>query len=194
MRSISARKGINTSPAFDASGARIGLTLSSDGNPEIYLINLDGTGKSRLTTSYATDTSPSFSMDGKAWSSAPPGQVILRFSLWRLATKNLRRLTYEGKYNSEPGFSPRGDLVVFSSLAANGKYYIATIKTDGTNFRVLPETGLGDESPAFSPDGRLIAFAGADGNIYITDLLGTISVPITAGGGFSEPSWSPLMK
>jgi TolB protein len=194
VRSISGRKGINTSPAFDATGSRIGLTLSSDGNPEIYLINLDGTGKTRLTTSYATDTSPSFSIDGKSMVFCSSRAGNPQIFIMDLATKNVRRLTYEGKYNSEPVFSPRGGLVVFSSLAANGKYYIATIKTDSTNFRVLPGTGLGDESPSFSPDGRLIAFAGADGNIYITDLLGTITVPITTGGGFSEPSWSPPMK
>jgi TolB protein len=194
VRSISARKGINTSPAFDATGARIGLTLSSDGNPEIYLINLDGNGKVRLTSSYATDTSPSFSMDGKSMAFCSSRAGNPQIFMMDLTTKNVRRLTYEGKYNSEPAFSPRGDIVAFSSLAANGKYYIATIKTDSTNFRVLPGTGLGDESPTFSPDGRLIAFAASDGNIYITDLLGTMSVPITTGGGFSEPSWSPPMK
>jgi TolB protein len=194
VRSISARKGINTSPAFDATGSRIGLTLSSDGNPEIYLINLDGNGKTRLTTSYATDTSPCFSTDGKSMAFCSSRAGNPQIFILEIATNTVRRLTYEGKYNSEPVFSPKGDLVVFSSLAANGKYYIATIRTDGTNFRVLPGTGLGDESPTFSPDGRLIAFAAADGNIYITDLMGTISVPITAGGGFSEPSWSPLMK
>jgi TolB protein len=165
VKMISARKGINTSPAFDATGTKIGLTLSSDGNPEVYLINLDGTGKTRLTNSFATDTSPSFSMDGKSMvfcSSRAGGPQIF---IMELASKNVRRLTYEGKYNSEPVISPRGELVAFSSLGANGKYSIATIKTDGTNLRVLPGTGLGDESPSFSPDGRLIAFAGAEGNI-----------------------------
>jgi len=194
VKSVSARKGINTSPAFDTSGSRIGLTLSGDGNPEIYLVNLDGTGKTRLTSSYATDTSPSFSSDGKSMAFCSSRAGNPQIFIMDLATKNIRRLTYEGKYNSEPAFSPRGDLVAFSSLAANGRYYIATIKPDGTDLRVLPGTGRGDESPSFSPDGRLIAFASADGNIHVTDLLGTAPVPITTGGGYSEPAWSPFMK
>lgn len=194
VKSISARRGINTSPAFDATGSRIGLTLSVDGNPEIYLMDLEGTGRIRLTTSYATDTSPSFSLNGKSMVFCSSRAGNPQIFAMDLATKNVQRLTYEGKYNSEPVYSPRGDLVAFSSLAANGRYHIATIKPDGTNFRVLPGSGKGDESPTFSPDGRLIAFAAADGNIHITDLQGSASVPITSGGGFFEPSWSPLMK
>ncbi|HVN71623.1 MAG TPA: hypothetical protein VMU10_06355 [Desulfomonilia bacterium] len=194
VRQVSAQKGINTSPAFDASGARIGLTLSIDGSPKIYLMDQDGSGRIKLTTGWATDTSPSFSIDGKnmVFCSSRAGNP--QIFIMDLATKNVRRLTYEGKYNSEPCFSPRGDLVAFSYRAKNDKFCIATIKPDGSNFRVLPGTGLGDESPSFSPDGRLLAFAGGDGNIYITDLPGTMTVPVTSGGGFSEPAWSPLMK
>jgi TolB protein len=194
VKSISARRGINTSPAFDSTGNKIGVTLSSDGNPEIYTINLDGSDKNRLTTSYATDTSPSFSPNGRSMVFCSSRAGNPQIFIMDLATKNVQRLTYEGKYNSEPAFSPRGGLVVFSYLSANGRYHIATIKPDGTDFRVLPGTGRGDESPSFSHDGRLIAFAAADGNIYITDLSGTAPVPITSGGGYSEPSWSPFIK
>lgn len=194
VKSISARRGINSSPAFDSTGNKIGMTLSIDGNPEIYTINLDGSGRNRLTSSYATDTSPSFSPNGRSMVFCSSRAGNPQIFIMDLATKNVQRLTYDGKYNSEPAFSPRGDLVVFSYLAANGRYHIATIKPDGTDFRVLPGTGRGDESPSFSPDGRLIAFAAADGNIYITDLPGTAPVPITSGGGYSEPAWSPFNK
>jgi TolB protein len=111
-----------------------------------------------------------------------------------MATKNVQRITYDGSYNSEPVFSPKGDLVAFSYLDKGGKYHIAVVRPDGSKFRVLPGTGLGDESPAFSPDGRLIAFAASDGNIYVTDLLGNSPVKITTGGSFTEPSWSPVKK
>lgn len=194
VKQISAQKGINTSPAFDASGGRIGLTLSIDGSPKIYIMNLDGSGRTKLTTGWATDTSPSFSINGKSMVYCSSRSGNPQIFIMDLATKNVQRLTYEGKYNSEPTFSPRGDLVAFSYRAKNDKFYIATIKPDGSNFRVLPGSGLGDESPSFSPDGRLIAFAGGDGNILITDLMGTMSVPVTSGGGYSEPAWSPLMK
>jgi TolB protein len=194
VKQVSAHKGINTSPAFDATGKRIGLTLSVDGAPKIYTMNLDGTDRSKLTTGWATDTSPAFSPDGKSMAFCSSRAGNPQIYMMDLASKNVQRITYQGKYNSEPAYSPKGDLLTFSYLADNGKYSIATIKTDGSNFRVLSGTGLGDESPSFSPDGRLITFAAGDGNIYITDLLGNAPVPVTTGGGFSEPAWSPLIK
>jgi TolB protein len=191
---FSGLKGINISPAFDPTGNRLAFTQSGDGNPELYMISLDGTGRTRLTTSWATDTSPSFSPDGKGlvFCSSRAGNPQIFFL--DLAGRKVTRLTYEGKYNTEPVFSPRGDLVAFSHLAKNGKYSIALIKPDGSRFRVLQGSGLSDEAPAFSPDGRLIAFAAADGNIYVMDLLGSAAVPITTGGGFSEPAWSTFMR
>ncbi len=190
QRVVSSQKGLNTSPAFDSSGKRLACTLSIDGNPEIYLLDLAGGGKTKLTSSWSIDTSPAFSPDGKKMvfcsSRAGSPQIYSQ----DLATKNVQRLSYEGTYNSEPAYSPKGDLVAFSYLEKGGRYHIALVRPDGSNFRVLPGTGLGDESPAFSPDGRLIAFAAGDGNLYITDLLGTTPVKITSGGSFSEPHWS----
>jgi Tol biopolymer transport system component len=85
-------------------------------------------------------------------------------------------------------------VIAFIHLAKDRRFHIALIKTDGTRMKVLPGTGRGDESPTFSPDGRLLAFASTDGNIYVTDFMGTSVVRVTDTGGFTEPCWSPLME
>jgi TolB protein len=192
IKTISSQKGINTSPAFDPTGRKVACTLSIDGNPEIYLLDLNGGGKTRLTMSYAIDTSPVFSPDGSKLVFCSSRAGTPQIYNMDLATKNVQRISYEGVYDSEPSYSPKGDLVAFSYQEKGGRFHIALVRPDGSNFRVLPGTGLGDESPTFSPDGRLIAFAASDGNIYVTDLLGTSPVKITSGGNFSEPHWSPL--
>lgn len=194
LRLVSGSKGINTSPVFHPGGSSLALTLSIDGNPEIYLMNLDGTGKIRLTNSWATDTSPSFSPDGKQMVFCSSRAGNPNIFIMKVSTGEVRRLSYEGRYNSEPVFSPRGDLVAFSHMLPDGKYRIALVRPDGSGFRVLKGTGRSDESPTFSPDGRLIAFASSDGNIYVTDLGGEVTIPLTSDGGYSEPAWSPVLR
>ncbi|MCE5273767.1 MAG: LpqB family beta-propeller domain-containing protein [Syntrophaceae bacterium] len=190
MKLVSSQRGINITPAFDPSGTRLACTLSVDGNPELYSMDLDGTGRIRLTSSWATDTSPSFSPDGRRMVFCSSRAGNPQIFIMDVATKNAQRISFEGTYNTEPVFSPRGDLVAFCYLVKGEGYHIAVVQPDGSKLRVLPGTGKGDESPAFSPDGRLIAFASSDGNIYVTDLLGTTTVKVTSGGGFTEPAWS----
>ncbi|HOS97098.1 MAG TPA: hypothetical protein PLR71_08440 [Deltaproteobacteria bacterium] len=194
LRLVSGARGLNTSPAFDPSGSRIAFTSSADGNPEIHLVNADGTGRTRLTNSWATDTSPAFSPDGKSLAFCSSRAGNPQIFLLDLASRNVQRLTFEGKYNTEPAFSPRGDLVAFSYLTEGGRYAIALVRPDGSQFRVLKGSGRGDETPSFSPDGRLIAYASSDGNINVMDLTGSSSVAITTGGGYSEPAWSPVIR
>jgi TolB protein len=191
---FSLNKGLNTTPCFDPTGTRIACTISKDGDPEIYLLPLSGGTPQRLTNITATDTSPSISPDGKKMVFCSSRAGTPQIYLMDLATKKVERITFTGTYNSEPVFSPRGDLIAFIHLAQDHKFHIALIRPDGTRMTMLNGTGKGDESPTFSPDGRLVAFASADGNIYVTDLMGTAVVRVTETGGFSEPSWSPLLE
>ena len=62
---LAAFAGINTSPAWSPDGQHVALTLSKDGNPEIYVLNV-GTGAfRRLTRHPAIDTEPNWSPDGR---------------------------------------------------------------------------------------------------------------------------------
>ena len=55
--------GINTSPAFSPDGKSVALTLSKDGNPEVYLLNLATGAFRRLTSNAAIDTEPTLVAD-----------------------------------------------------------------------------------------------------------------------------------
>ncbi|HQG32225.1 MAG TPA: hypothetical protein PLA83_09870 [Deltaproteobacteria bacterium] len=188
---ISAHKGINTTPSFDSTGRKIACTLSKDGDPEIYIVDVASRNPLRLTSSWAIDTSPCFSPDGSkvVFCSSRGGNP--QIYLMDIASRKTDRLTFQGTYNSEPVFSPKRDLIAFIYLSDHDRqYHIALIRPDGTGMKVLPGTGRGDESPTFSPDGRLIAFSSSDGNIYVTDLIGSFTARVTSGGGFSQPCWS----
>ena len=57
---------MTTSSALDAEpdwGARIAFTSSRAGNGDIYVMQADGTGQTRVTAHNATDVSPAWSPD-----------------------------------------------------------------------------------------------------------------------------------
>jgi len=63
-RVLTVRKFHDTNPTFSADGRRIAFVSQSDGNFEIYVINVDGSGLVRVTRNAAEDVSPAFSTDG----------------------------------------------------------------------------------------------------------------------------------
>src|SRR5437762_5985562 len=58
-------KGSNSAPAWSPDGKLLAVTLSREGGSQIFLINPDGSGVRRLTSSSAIDTEPRFSPDGQ---------------------------------------------------------------------------------------------------------------------------------
>ena len=56
--------GINGSPSWSPDGRRLAFTSDRDGNSEIYVMNADGTGQTRLTDNTLDDGSPVWSPEG----------------------------------------------------------------------------------------------------------------------------------
>jgi Tol biopolymer transport system component/DNA-binding winged helix-turn-helix (wHTH) protein len=65
-RRILTRRFHDTGPAVSPDGSKIVFNAQSEGNPEIYLMNADGSGLVRLTHDRSNDTVPQFSLDGKS--------------------------------------------------------------------------------------------------------------------------------
>jgi len=61
-------------------------------------------------------------------------------------------------YDNFPLWSPRGDLIMFTRLAA-GSYAIWTVKPDGSGAKQLTSTRGNDAHQGWSPDGERIVFA-----------------------------------
>lgn len=85
----------------------------------------------------------------------------------------------------EPGFSPDGQWLVYSSWAPD-RLGLRIIKTDGTGDMPLT-TAQGDRYPSFSPDGGRIVFKGQDG-IQVINRDGTNRRTILQA---EDPAWSP---
>jgi WD40-like Beta Propeller Repeat len=122
---------------------------------------------------------PSYSADGKliafdaSWfgpecepypppaAPLPPSQNIFLMSA---SGAEVHQVTKEaGVIDSDPGFSPSGDQIVFSRHA-NGQTQIYTIHSDGSDLQQLTTGSTGrDLSPRYSPDGNHIVFDSKNG-------------------------------
>jgi TolB protein len=132
---------------------RIVYAAVTNGNPDIWSMNADGTEQKQLTIDPHIDREPSVSPDGRyiVFASDRTGN----FNIWRMNIdgRDLVRLT-GGSDEQYPQFSPDGKWVVYQGLAS-GVPVLWKIPVDGGESLRL--TDKYSNWPVVSPDGQLIA-------------------------------------
>lgn len=191
---LSGERGLNTGGAMSPDGAKIALTLSRDGNSEIYVMNADGTGLKRLTNEWAIDSSPTWSPDSKqiAFVSARWGDPHI--FLMNADGSGVKRLTERGTYNQTPDWSPRGDLIAFTARDERNVFDVFTVNPQTKEIRRLTQDQGNNEEPSFSPDGSMIAFTSTregTSQLWVMSADGQRQRRITKAGGYSTPTWGP---
>jgi Tol biopolymer transport system component len=166
---------------------------------DIYVINADGTGTTRVTTSTYRDIDPVWSPDGKkiAFSSASigsPGEYDL-YTI-RPDGTGLNKLADrpEDVVDVNADWSPDGSRIVYTSVRGPNSY-VYVMNADGTGRTSLTNTGV-DSDPSWSPDGSKVAFTSRrDGKsgIYSMNADGTQQVRLTdLEGTDDQPDWQPI--
>jgi uncharacterized protein YjdB len=152
---LSADTGSATDPAFSPDGSRIAFVSQRDGNAEIYVMNADGTGTTRVTNDPLTDGRPAFT---------PDGQTIVFHSSRTAAKQQIWAVNMDGtglaqltrdSVNSSPSVSPDGQIIAYVSTR-NKDGDIWLMGRDGSNQRQFTRTPQQRESePRFLRDGTL---------------------------------------
>ncbi|MBN1430502.1 MAG: PD40 domain-containing protein [Anaerolineae bacterium] len=93
-------------PTWSPDGSRIAFVSERDGNPEIYIMNADGTDKRRLTENSYADTTPAFSPDGKWIAFISRRDDKWDVYLMGLNGKNERRITKTPENEFDPNWMP----------------------------------------------------------------------------------------
>ncbi|MFW5970086.1 MAG: Tol-Pal system protein TolB, partial [Halofilum sp. (in: g-proteobacteria)] len=187
---------VNGAPAWSPDGDHLAMTLSHEGNPEIYVADLESDETRRITRSSGIDTSAVWTPDGDNLvftSDRSGGPQIYTVPVDR--SERPRRLTFEGKYNADPDVSPNGERLAFVHRVEKGRFRIAVLDRGSELMRVVSEGKL-DESPTFAPNGRMLLFAtDHDGR----GVLGSVSTDGRAAarlsqsqGDVREPAWGPF--
>jgi Tol biopolymer transport system component len=178
---------------------QIAFASNRDGNAEIYLVNADGSGLTRLTDNPSSDTSPTWAPDGSqlAFVSDRAAEPDL-YDLYVMDADgtNVVRLT-EGARAAVPVWSPDGEWIAFVGSTDDGLLDIFVVRPDGSDLTRLTDWPGIDTFPSWSQDGGGLVYQSDSGTGANDDIIYT-SVDGTNTGAFTtdprsqrEPDWSP---
>jgi TolB protein len=180
----------------DAPGAngQIAFASSRDGNSEIYVMNADGSGQTRLTTNAAVDGGPSWSPDGTRIAFQTNRDGNLEVYVMSADGSGQTRLTTNAATDTQPSWSPDGTNIAFGSLR-DGNFEVYVMSADGSGQTRLTTNAAIDVGPSWSPDGTKIAFTSSrDGNpkVFVMNADGSGQTRLTSNAApDTTPAWSP---
>ena len=134
----------------EAAIPRITFLSDRDGNREIYLVNVDGTGLTNLTNNPALDSYPAWSPDGSriAFVSNRDGNEAIY--VMKDDGTNAINLTGDAAVDTDPSWSPDGSEIAFTSNR-QGNQDLYVMSADGEDLRNLTNNPSPDYFPAWSP-------------------------------------------
>lgn len=169
-------------------------------NWQIFVMDLDGSNRQRITRDANDAIMPAWSPDGQHIVFASKIDDNRDVFVINLDGTGLLNLTNHPANDYTPSWSPDGRQVIFSSNRL-GYWEMFLVNSDGTDVRRIADEAIGGQSPVFSPDGKLIAFSARDEennwDIYIMPAPGSTSQTqpprrlTTAAGNDLAPMFSP---
>lgn len=169
--------------AFSPDGTKIAYIVKDmNSYLQVFIVNVDGSGSSQLTTDNNYHYAPSFSPDGQkiVYEAAESGigKIYIRNAD---GTGTPLRLSDPSRTSANAVFSPDGSKVAYMCSPSTQQIFIT--KADGTGTPIQLTTGSNIcNYPCFSPDGTTIAYEDLTSvKICVVNADGTGQAQLTKG-------------
>ncbi len=187
-------------PAWSPDGERIAFASDKgdDFDFNIYVMDSDGTGVTRLTDDPGDEVLPRWAPDGKKIGFSGGGAVST-MNADGMCVRTIRKVTTGDIGLSD--WSPGGEMMVvgIDRSSTGGEIDTYVMDTDGRHLRQLTDVPGDDSSARWSPDGKKMLFGSNrnGGGIYLMNPDGTDQTKVLkapseeAGLDTFRPTWSP---
>jgi len=181
---------------------QIAFASDASGIPQIWLMDIDGTGMRQITDTQRGACQPDWAPDGTRLIFISPceenKELYEGSSLFIINSDGteLTPLPTVGGGDYDPSWSPDGTKIAFTSLRNEGRPKIFVLDLENKIITQLSEPNNRDFQPSWSPDGSQIVFVTTrDGpyQIWTMSADGTNQLRFTVSGSRknSNPVWSP---
>lgn len=185
----------NAYPRWSNDGSRILFQSNRTGTWQVYIMNRDGSGLTRVTDDRFNNNFVDWSPDNQLVAFVSDRDGNEEIYLCKPDGSGLRRLTNNPERDIHPYFAPDGKSLLFNSTRDNPMTFeVYSINLDGTNEKRLTRTDEVETCARYSTDMSQVVLLRADFNdeVYVVDPTFASWTNITnSPSAEGWPSWSP---
>ena len=182
----------NFHPVWSPDGTKIAFASTRDTNPQIFVMDPNGSNVVRLTHNSAEDAQPAWSPNGTKIAFATNRDGNDEIYVMNANGSAQVNLTNHTGSDLAPAWSPDGTKLAFQSDRETN-YAVWIMNADGSNPVRLTNPNTPAGAPSFSPDGTRIAYE-SDGDIWVMNVDGSRKIRITSGFWSDRlPRWRPIL-
>jgi len=179
-------------PAWSPDGSKIAFGSTRDSNPEIYVMDPNGSNIVRLTYDSAQDAQPAWSPDGTKIAFVSDRDGNAEIYVMNADGSGPVNLTNHAGADYAPAWSPDGTKIAFQSDRETD-FAVWVMNADGSNPIRLTDPSTPAGAPSWSPDRTRIAYE-QGGDLWVMNADGNRKIRVTSGfWNDGLPRWRPIL-